>query len=50
MFESMKPYLAALGRSEDYADIMSRASDMYDDFLQQQIMVPDKPGLEEHSP
>ena len=40
-FDEMKPYLSAMARSRDYADIMSRAADMYDDFLGSQIMTPD---------
>jgi len=40
-FDEMKPYLRAMIRSRAYADIMSRAADMYDDFLQTEIMTPD---------
>lgn len=40
-FDEMKPYLSAMARSRAYADIMSRAADMYDDFLGSQIMTPD---------
>jgi len=40
-FDEMKPYLSAMARSRAYADIMSRAADMYDDFLRQEIMTPD---------
>jgi hypothetical protein len=40
-FDEMKPYLTAMARARDYADIMSRAADMYDDFLRQEIMTPD---------
>lgn len=40
-FSAAKPYLSALGRAEDYADIMSRAAAMYDEFLNTTIMVPD---------
>ena len=40
-FDALKPYFNAVARSRDYADIMSRAADMYGDFLQQEIMVPD---------
>ena len=40
-FEELKPYLAAMGRSEDYRDILSRAADLYDDFLHQEIITPD---------
>ena len=40
-FDVLKPTLAHLGRAEAYADIMSRAADMYDEPLQQEIRVPD---------
>ena len=40
-FDELKPYLIAMARARDYADIMSRAADMYDDFLRTQIMTPD---------
>ncbi len=40
-FDELKPYLGAMTRSQAYADIMSRAADMYDDFLESEIMVPD---------
>jgi hypothetical protein len=40
-FEELKPYLSAMARCRDYADLMSRKADMYDDFLRQQIMTPD---------
>ncbi|MEN8005779.1 MAG: hypothetical protein ABFS42_02145 [Candidatus Krumholzibacteriota bacterium] len=40
-FDELKPYLRAMGRSRDYADILSRAADMYDDFLATEIMTPD---------
>ena len=40
-FDELKPYLTAMARARDYADIMSRAADMYDDFLGSQIMTPD---------
>ncbi len=40
-FDELKPYLSAMARSRDYADIMSRAADMYDHFLAQEIMTPD---------
>jgi hypothetical protein len=40
-FDELKPYLGAMTRAAAYADIMSRAADMYDDFLQSEIMVPD---------
>lgn len=40
-FDEMKPYLSAMARSRDYADIMSRAADMYDYFLDSEIMTPD---------
>ena len=30
-----------MARARDYADIMSRAADMYDDFLRTEIMTPD---------
>lgn len=40
-FDHMKPYLEGLTRSRAYADILSRAADMYGDFLQSEIMTPD---------
>lgn len=40
-FDELKPYLTAMARARDYADIMSRAADMYDDFLGREIMTPD---------
>ncbi len=40
-FDELKPYLGAMTRARAYADVMSRAADMYDDFLQSSIMVPD---------
>lgn len=40
-FDELKPYLTAMARARDYADIMSRAADMYDDFLAMEIMTPD---------
>ncbi len=49
-FDQWKPYLAAMARAHDYADIMSRAADMFDDFLSRKIMVPDQGEPEKHSP
>jgi len=40
-FSDAKSYLSAMGRTEDYKDIMSRKADMFDEFLNTQIMVPD---------
>ncbi len=40
-FDELKPYLRAMTRSDAMRDIQSRAADMYDDFLRQEIMVPD---------
>ncbi len=40
-FDELKPYLTAMARARDYADIMSRAADIYDDFLRTEIMTPD---------
>jgi hypothetical protein len=40
-FDALKPYLGALTRARAYADIQSRAADMYDQFLGREIMVPD---------
>ena len=40
-FDALKPYLEAMTRARAYADIHSRAADMYDDFLASEIMVPD---------
>ncbi len=49
-FDNWKPTLAAWARADKVSDIMSRAADMYGDFLQQKIMVPDEPDVDEHSP
>lgn len=40
-FDELKPYLSAMARSRAYADIMSRAADMYGEHLQSEIMTPD---------
>lgn len=40
-FDELKPYLSAMARAHDYADLMSRKADMFDDFLAQEIMTPD---------
>ena len=40
-FDELKPYLSAMARARAYRDIQARAADMYDDFLRQQIIVPD---------
>jgi hypothetical protein len=40
-FDELKPYLAAMARARDYADMMSRAADMYGEHLQSAIMTPD---------
>jgi hypothetical protein len=40
-FDELKPYLSAMTRSRAMADIHSRAADMYDNFLAQEIMTPD---------
>ncbi|MBU8870205.1 MAG: hypothetical protein KOO60_04930 [Gemmatimonadales bacterium] len=40
-FDELKPYLSAMTRADAMRDIQSRAADMYDDFLRQEIMVPD---------
>ena len=40
-FDELKPYLRAMTKSRAYADILSRAADMYDDFLGTEIMTPD---------
>ncbi len=40
-FDEWKPYLDAMAYSRDYADLMSRAADMYDSFLATEIMTPD---------
>lgn len=40
-FDELKPYLSALTRSRAYADMMSRAHDIHENFLQQEIMTPD---------
>ena len=40
-FDELKPYFEAMTRAHDYADMMSRAADMYDEHLASEIMVPD---------
>jgi len=40
-YDELKPYLSSLARARAYADIMSRAADMYDEHLRQEIQVPD---------
>lgn len=40
-FDELKPYLQAMTRAAMYRDIQARAADMYDDFLHQDIIVPD---------
>ena len=40
-FDELKPDLSAMARSRAYADIMSRAADMYGEHLQSEIMTPD---------
>jgi len=40
-YDELKPYLSALARARTFADINSRAADMYDEPLQQTIQVPD---------
>ena len=40
-FDELRPYFEAMTRARAYADIQSRAADMYDDFLAGEIMVPD---------
>ena len=40
-FDALKPLLLQMGRAERYADIMSKAADMYDEPLAQEIRVPD---------
>lgn len=40
-FDELKPYLENMARSRAYADILSRAADMYDNFLATEIMTPD---------
>ncbi len=40
-FDELKPYFEAMTRARAYADLHSRAADMYDNFLAQEIMVPD---------
>lgn len=43
-FDELKPFLGAMGRAEQYRDIMSRKADIYDDFLAQDIIAPDASG------
>lgn len=40
-YDELKPYLTQLSRASAYADILSRAADMYDEHLRQEIRVPD---------
>jgi hypothetical protein len=40
-FDELKPYLAAMAKARNYADMMSRAADMYGEHLQAEIMTPD---------
>ncbi len=40
-YDELKPYLNQLARSKTYADILSKAADMYDEHLAQTIQVPD---------
>ena len=40
-FDELKPYLQAMTRAAAYRDIQARAADMFDDFLHQDIIVPD---------
>ncbi len=40
----LRPYLYALGRAEQYRDIMSRKADMFDDFLSREIIAPEIPA------
>lgn len=39
--QDLKPYLSAMARAQDYADIQANAADLYDDFLRQEIRTPD---------
>lgn len=41
--DELKPYLSAMGRAEQYRDIMSRKADMFDDFLATDIIAPSIP-------
>ncbi len=40
-YDELKPYLSGLARSRAYADILSRAADMYNEHLAKVIQVPD---------
>lgn len=40
-FDALKPYFGAMTRARAYADLQSRVAHMYDDFLKQEIVVPD---------
>jgi hypothetical protein len=40
-YDELKPLLRHLGRAEQYADILARAADMFDEPLAQEIRVPD---------
>jgi len=40
-FDELKPYFAAMTRARAYADLYSRVASMYDNFLAQEIIVPD---------
>lgn len=39
--DELKPYFEAMTRARAYADLYSRVADMYDNFLAQEIIVPD---------
>ena len=41
LYDELKPFLHQVTRSRAYADILSRAADMYDEPLAQTIQVPD---------
>lgn len=43
LLDELKPFLYALGRAEQYRDIMSRKADIFDDFLATDIMAPSIP-------
>jgi hypothetical protein len=44
-FDELKPYLAQLQRSATYRDILSRAAELYDEPLDQEIRVPQSGSL-----
>ncbi len=40
-YDELKPFLTQMARSRAYADILSRAADMYNEHLDRTVQVPD---------